>query len=394
MTSGLSVTDGAAWRSFCDRLAVVGESILAGDLQDERTRVEGFHHLATQVVTWLAWSAGHHDLEHPAFFRQNDLVSCWGGPNVNQVTRRTRVVPTGRYVIRGRMHACDDLVVTVKGGDMHMDRYDVLAELMASDVDIGRDDEVEIFLGGAPLGDGVPWLPLPSGSSMLNIREYYWTWTAEEPAVMTVHRLDTVGISPEALTGADVAEMLDEAATIVEQSMRYWAEWMETQRNQVGVNSMGAPYPSDGGSSFIRYGFGFYELQEDEVFLIESEIAECAYWDIQLYTPMWFESPDFANRVTSLNHTQAHLSSDGRFRAVVAHSDPGVPNWLDTSGRPSGMVTYRWIRGLDAPAARGRVISLAELADHLPVDTPTVTPAKRADEIAVRQEHVAWRYRT
>jgi len=58
------------------------------------------------------------------------------------------------------------------------------------------------------------------------------------------------------------------------------------------------------------------------------------------------------------------------------------------------MVTYRWIRGLDAPAARGRVISLAELADHLPVDTPTVTPAKRADEIAVRQEHVAWRYRT
>ena len=53
MTSGLSVTDGAAWRSFCDRLAVVGESILAGDLQDERTRVEGFHHLATQVVTWL-----------------------------------------------------------------------------------------------------------------------------------------------------------------------------------------------------------------------------------------------------------------------------------------------------------------------------------------------------
>jgi hypothetical protein len=319
-----------------------------------------------------------------------------------QVAKHVKVVQSGQgadevfagYFWYPQMHACDDLVITVKGGDMHMDRYDVLAELMASDVGIGRDDEVEIFLGGAPLGDGVPWLPLPSGSSMLNIREYYWTWTAEEPAVMTVHRLDTVGISPEALTGADVAEMLDEAATIVEQSMRYWAEWMETQRDRVGVNSMGAPYPSDGGSSFIRYGLGFYELQEDEVFLIESEIAECAYWDIQLYTPMWFESPDFANRVTSLNHTQAHLSSDGRFRAVVAHSDPGVPNWLDTSGRPSGMVTYRWIRGLDAPAARGRVISLAELADHLPVDTPTVTPAKRADEIAVRQEHVAWRYRT
>jgi hypothetical protein len=265
---------------------------------------------------------------------------------------------------------------------------------MGSDAGYGPGDDIEIHLGGDDPADGTPWLPLPDGATMLNIREYYWTWSAAEPAVMTIHRLDTAGTSPEPLTGAGVAAMFDEAADIVEASMRYWAGWMAGERDLVGVNAIGAPVPASGGSSFIRYGFGFYDLADDEVFLIETDVADCAYWDIQLYTSEWFESPDFSNRVTSLNHTQARLSSDGRFRAVIAHTDPGVPNWLDTSGRPTGMVTYRWIRGRDAPAATGRVVRRADLTDMLPADTPPVTPAERAAEIAARQEHVAWRYRS
>ena len=28
---------------------------------------------------------------------------------------------------------------------------------------------------------------------------------------------------------------------------------------------------------------------------------------------------------------------------VIAHRDPGVPNWLDTEGRPFGMVYWRFL---------------------------------------------------
>jgi hypothetical protein len=36
------------------------------------------------------------------------------------------------------------------------------------------------------------------------------------------------------------------------------------------------------------------------------------------------------------------LEPDGTFRAVIAHRDPGVPNWLDTEGRPFGLVFWRF----------------------------------------------------
>ena len=35
--------------------------------------------------------------------------------------------------------------------------------------------------------------------------------------------------------------------------------------------------------------------------------------------------------------------SDGGFTFVVAHRDPGVPNWLDTEGRAMGNLYWRYL---------------------------------------------------
>ena len=40
---------------------------------------------------------------------------------------------------------------------------------------------------------------------------------------------------------------------------------------------------------------------------------------------------------------QTQLEPDGSFRMLIAHSDPGVPNWLDAEGRPFGMVFWRYM---------------------------------------------------
>ncbi len=37
------------------------------------------------------------------------------------------------------------------------------------------------------------------------------------------------------------------------------------------------------------------------------------------------------------------LEVDGTFRIVVAHRDPGTPNWLDASGHAEGSVVFRWL---------------------------------------------------
>ena len=112
---------------------------------------------------------------------------------------------------------------------------------------------------------------------------------------------------------------------------------------------MGPPRHNAGGSSRIHYSFGFFELGPDDALIVDASPPDARFWDVQLYNMGWFETLDFANRVTSLNHTQGHLSPDGRFRAVVAHRDPGVPNWLDTQGYEQGMITFRWISARTDP---------------------------------------------
>jgi hypothetical protein len=71
---------------------------------------------------------------------------------------------------------------------------------------------------------------------------------------------------------------------------------------------------------------------------------------------------DYLNRQVSLNRKQTHLEPDGSFRMVIAHQDPGVPNWLDTEGRPFGLVFWRFMLPegeIETPQAK--LVPLAEL---------------------------------
>ena len=57
---------------------------------------------------------------------------------------------------------------------------------------------------------------------------------------------------------------------------------------------------------------------------------------------------------------------DGRFTAVIAHTDPGVPNWLDTEGRPFGIAFWRFMlpEG-DIETPQAELVPLAELPTRL-----------------------------
>ena len=91
-----------------------------------------------------------------------------------------------------------------------------------------------------------------------------------------------------------------------------------------------------GGAADILYGGGWWKLGADDCLLVECEPPAARYWSFQLYSTPWFESLDMANRLVSLNCDQMQIDADGRFRLVVAGSDPGIANWLDTEGRADG----------------------------------------------------------
>jgi hypothetical protein len=392
----LSDSDGVdleAWRALCGRLAELGEAVAGEEFSStSRERAEGFRHLATQLVLWLSWATAFDNAEFPAFYRNNDVVTPWGGPNVDNVYRKARVSPEGVYRITGNMNACEDFILDTRDGHMHENRYGIFEEITASALGIRRGDSFELTLSATP-SPGL-WVPLDSRTELVNVREYYTDWVVDEPAVFVIERLDTDGQDPPSLTPERVASMLDSAGVHIEQSLRYWNDFLRTAQRNAETNVMSPPIQLPGGAKNIYYGSAFFDLADDEALLIESELPDAPYWNFQLYTLGWFEAPDFPNRITSVNNHQAWVGPEARVQLVVAHTDPGVPNWLDTGGRPRGLVTYRWFWSSTQPVAAALVVKLADLPAHLSANTPRVTAAARSHDITQRRRHLAWRFRT
>ena len=96
----------------------------------------------------------------------------------------------------------------------------------------------------------------------------------------------------------------------------------------------------------VRYHQGHWKLAPDQALVIEFEPADVPYWGF-LIMNRWMESLEYRDRKVTINGFQAKREADGHVRIVVAHSDPGSPNWtnwLDTAGHSEGLMSLRWAR--------------------------------------------------
>ncbi|MGA2473643.1 MAG: hypothetical protein ABSG39_09120, partial [Acidimicrobiales bacterium] len=136
---------------------------------------------------------------------------------------------------------------------------------------------------------------------------------------------------------------------------------------------------------------GSWELGPDEAVLLEVTPPEGLYWSFSLGNA-WWETIDYARHQSSLNGHQAVVDDDGMVRAVIAHEDPGIPNWLDTAGHSAGPVILRCVRTETAPVPTARVIPFADVATSLPTGTRRVTAEERRNTIAARRLAVSKRF--
>ena len=380
-----------AWRRFCRGIEAMGDRILEPDFPNrDADRALGFAHLADQVSCWLGWAIPHGDPETPFFHRSNDLFTQWGGPNQDNAYHHARIDPARRYRVAGRMHSCEHFVITLRVGFMHMPEWGTRGAVSSVDRQIEAGDDFELFFGGD--GEDPRFTPIPDDVTTLSLREYYVDWQEREPATFTIECLDDVP-TPEP-DGARLAEQIDHALSQVEHSMVGWRDYLAEHR-AAGVDNAFAPQQKLAkGLSDARYAFLFWNLRPDQALVIETDEPVARYWGLQLATMGWFEPVDAIHRITSINQHQARPSADGRIRLVLAHVDPGVPNWLDVGGHEVGLCTYRWFWPERDPEMSTHVVPLADLADALPKDTPRVTPAERAEDVRARKRHLAWRFRT
>jgi hypothetical protein len=242
-------------------------------------------------------------------------------------------------------------------------------------------------------------------------RELFGDWENERNLELDIVSLDHVGAPQPAHTAEDARERLERVGELVEHPMRFWNEYFATILNGYGDSAAPTPYAFPPPNATIApsapsatvgaaqatniYAGGMYDLKREEALIIaQSTPVEPVYTGFNLCN-IWGESYDYANYVSSLNNTQVRSDDDGCVRYVVSHEDPGVNNWLDTTGHEVGMLSQRWAyheQPDELPTVEFQKVPVSEVSDHLPRETARVTPEERREQVRVRQGHVQRRF--
>ena len=382
-------TDADVWRSFCERIAALGDRVLADAPESPLARAEGVRHLANQLACWLTYAIGHTDPSRPAFFRSSDPIYQWGGPNADQVARRALIAGDGTYRISGSMGSCEEFILQIKLGATQSGGAGIATEVSASSLGLGPGDPFEIVLAATPQPGR--WIELHPDASFVHVRDYYFDWRAAEPATFVIECLDSPGRPRPATDTAGIASILDCAAAEIENSISFWSGYQERMLGAQPSNSFGTPAPAGRGVLDILYSHAGVALSDDEALLVTVHQDDAPMWDIQLYNRPWYEALDFANRVTCLNHCLGQPDAAGRVRIVISNRDPGVANWLDTEARAEVLATIRWWRAPNPPRLDHAVVALDSLGS---LGLARVGRTERDEDIRRRSAHIAWRYRT
>jgi hypothetical protein len=251
------------------------------------------------------------------------------------------------------------------------------------DLQIAANGEFELLLStDRPAGYTGNWLKIAPGARVLMTRYRSYDWANEVDPVMSVECLDPVPPKPR-LTTDDIMSRIRDMAAMPVRCTRMFYAMQNAVKASVGVNVF-EPVRYGGALTRQVYLPAVFEFAEDEALIIESELpAVRRYWNFQLNDP-YFNAIEYVYRLSSTNGHFAHVSQDGKFRAVISLADPGVPNWLDPAGFLQGTIYGRWYDCDSCPTPTVKRVKFIELRDHLPADTPTVSLEERAGELRMR----------
>ena len=431
-------------RAWEDLLAALGrardaidDAKLHAPPPTERVLAEGYRYL-------LGWVHGayerafHQDPLRPHFRRAIQPISRSTIDNADALYLNAEIDGNHRYLIRGRARGTRPHYVILEAATDYAGDSGSIAELRpgkragtgmldSSTLQWEADGSFEIlvaperpagytgnFVGSrkvrAAREPGKP--DVVHVARHLTLRELFHDWEHEEALDIEIEPLDEdAAIPPPALDPVRAVAELRRMATIVENQMKFWNEFyavvLETHADMNGDgkrfmprNDFNAPnaatLATGGGQSTNVYAGGVYELADDEALLIDLRVPVAPLYQGFHLANLWGESLDYANHQSSLNGFQTAWDGEGRARYVIARRDPGVANWLDTTGVPIGFMTFRWTYSTvpaETPAVTVAKVAFGEIAARLGAAAPRVSPEDRRRAIGARRRHVQRRYR-
>ncbi|HKA85268.1 MAG TPA: DUF1214 domain-containing protein [Acidimicrobiales bacterium] len=357
----------AAFGELLATLRTVGERFAGPEwgLSDPVDVAEGLravtHLLAAGLETQFE-----DDAAHPLF---RPIVTPWRkalGDNADARYHDAPVHPAGAYRVRGRVAGAVYVSFTVEAGAADgAFPSGTVGSLNDGGFDVGQDGSFEITLGGPARPHG--WLALPEGASRITVRHYWEDVRSPNlPPVpdlgLTIELVDgEVPPAPPAPTDRSVAAALGRMATFVR------SRTLDTIPRPGEGDAPGFvsrephvfPAPVQPGAHALAaadaaYSMAPYLLGPDEALVMRARWPRCRCANVSLWNRQ-LQTFDYLRNQVSLNRAQAVADPDGAVTMVIAHRDPGVPNWLSTEGRPFGLVFWRFMLPegpIETPAAR------------------------------------------
>jgi hypothetical protein len=357
------VMSGKSWEEFCDTLKAAGQTIIAdGSPENPLDRAEGFRYLSRLTRAALENFLEFADPLAPVLHRPVHETAKIGADNPDNYYQSAALSGACEYRIRGQrgtIHYLD--FGTQSAGVAGSGDSEQGGHLDASDLEIDGDGRFEILLSC----DERPgnWLRMTPDTTQLIVRQTFLDRETEVPADLVIERIGGDG-KPTEITAESLDAGLKQASGLVVACSSLFSGWAQGFRSKHNNElpkfddsvSMGA-----GGDPNICYYHSYWELGPEDALVIETDIPDCESWNFQLDNH-WMESLDYRYYKIHVNKHTAEYEPDGSVRIVVAHEDPGVPNWVNTVGHAQGTMCFRWIRAEEHPQPRTRIVKRSEIA--------------------------------
>jgi hypothetical protein len=343
------VVDGTAWREFCDLLADAGEAILAeGNPDDPLDRAEGFRMLTRLLRGSLEGTLEYGRPTHPALICTCHETIKIVAENPDNLYLGSAIDGRHDYRVWGTRGEAKWISFNLfAGGGFGGGGPGTGATLHEEQMAIAPDGTFEVILSQREHPGN--WLRMEPDTRSLTIRQTFLDKRAQQAAELHIERLDHDGSPPPPLTPHHLYRALIGAGHYVKAVAGIGAQWAVRQAQW--PNEFRDEAQEDDTRNYkdpqITWHQAYFVLEPDEALIVEFTPPPCDYWMIALHNH-WMETLDYVHHRNALNNHTAEAAPDGSVRCVVAHRDPGVPNWLDTAGHTRGTVGVRWV-GAEVP---------------------------------------------
>jgi hypothetical protein len=334
--------------------------------------------LGAVMDTYLNRVSG--DADHPTFVPCCGYYQHLGSPNPDTVYRRAPVDDTATYRLTGERGTAWQ--VTIMPFTEMMQGF---TPFDLSDVAHGADGRFDVLISRErPADHDGDWWPLEPGTASLWIRSVSARWGEERDPRIAITRVDAPA-RPRP-SGDGTRRQLAALGVMVERIVEYGMRHTDELIDGGFVNRMKTvDYGNSGAMPLQHYHEGVFELADDEALVVEARLPDGIDYFSWSLTDRMLVTLDWTHAQTSLNRSQGVVDDDGVLRVVVSGTDPGVVNWMDTTGYRSGVVQCREIGSVEVPELSARVVPLDRVLDELPADTARVTRDERAAALLARR---------